>query len=64
VFFREHRVSEEIGAHKKRKRGEVVVSNRQFPGAMATADWYNRWLMHRETRRGDEQRERGDARGG
>ena len=29
------------------KRGDVVVGNRQFLGAMATADWYNRLLGHR-----------------
>lgn len=33
------------------------MGNRQFPGAMATADWYNRLLREREERR-DEQNER------
>lgn len=40
------------------KRGWVVVGNRQFPGAMATADWYNR-LHRRRKRRGGFNRMRG-----
>lgn len=38
------------------------MGNRQFPGAMATADWYNRLLSHREERR-DKQNERATRKG-
>lgn len=34
------------------------MGNRQFPGAMATADWYNRFALVQKEERRDEQNER------
>lgn len=45
--------------------GEVFVGNRQLAGVMATADWHNRLLSHRERRGGmNRMRRRYGKRGG